>query len=99
MFTWYNGSLTCLLYSEKPASCTPQNKIFPGFSHFDQHLFLSDLEDVDFNQIVGEDVNESMNNVISVLQSLSDKHAPVKKQSSKKMKQSVKPWLSNASYY
>ena len=87
-----------------PVFCTVRNRLpvhhetknFRDFSHFDQHLFLSDLEDIDFNQIVGEDVNESMNNVISVLQSLSDKHAPVKKLSSKTMKQSAKPWLSNA---
>ena len=87
-----------------PVFCTVRNRLpvhhetkyFRDFSHFDQHLFLNDLEDIDFNQLVREDVNESMNNVISVLKSLSDKHAPVKKLSSKKMKQSAKPWLSNA---
>ena len=37
-----------------------------------------------------------MNNVISALQSLPDKHAPMRKLSNKKRKQSAKPWISNA---
>lgn len=61
-----------------------ETKYFRDFSHFDQHLFLSDLENIDFNQLVDEDVNKSMDNVINALQSLSDKHAPVKKLSNKK---------------
>ena len=64
-----------------PVYCTVRNRLplrhktkyFRDFSHFDQHLFLSDLENIDFNQLVGEDVNESMNNVINALQSISDK--------------------------
>ena len=52
------------------------------FSHFDKDLFVNDLENIDFNQLINEDVNESINNVISALQTLSDKHAPVKKLSS-----------------
>ena len=66
------------------------------FSHFDKHLFLNDLENIDFNQLINEDVNKSINNVINALQTLSDKHAPVKKLSSKKIKQSTKPWLSDS---
>ena len=61
MLSWYDGSLTCLLHSKKPA------KYFCYFSYFDKHLFLSDLENIDFNQL------------INTLQTLSDKHAPVKK--------------------
>ena len=72
----------------------PRNKIFSRFFHFDKHLFLNDLENIDFNQLINEDVNKSINNVINALQTLSDKHAPVKKLSSKnKIKQSAKPWL------
>ena len=63
-----------------------ETNYFRDFSHFDQHLFLSDLENIVFNQLVDEDVNKSMDNVINALQSLSDKHAPVKKLSNKKNK-------------
>ena len=57
----------------------PRNKYFHDFSHLDKDLFLSDLENINFNQLVNEDVNESINNVVSALQTLSDKHAAVKK--------------------
>ena len=87
-----------------PVYCTIRNRLplcqetkyFRDFSHFDKDLFLNDLENIDFNQLINEDVNESINNVISALQTLSDKHAPVKKLSSKKIKQSAKPWLSDS---
>ena len=55
-----------------------ETKYFRDFSHFDKHLFLNDLENIDFNQLINEDVNKSINNVINALQTLSDKHAPVK---------------------
>ena len=72
-----------------------ETKYFLDFSHFDKNLFLNDLENIDFNQLINEDVNEIMNNVINALQTLSDKHARVKKLSSQKIKQSAKPWLSD----
>ena len=73
-----------------------ETKYFRDFSRFDKHLFLNDLENIDFNQLINEDVNKSINNVIYALQIVSDKHAPVKKLSSKKIKQSTKPWLSDS---
>ena len=87
-----------------PVYCTIRNRLplcqetkyFRDFSHFDKDLFLNDLENIDFNELIDEDVNQSINNVISALQTLSDKHAPVKKLSSKKIKQSAKPWLSDS---
>ena len=41
-----------------------ETKYFRDFSHFDKHLFLNDLENIDFNQLINEDVNESINNVV-----------------------------------
>ena len=42
-----------------------ESKYFRDFSHFDNGLFFkSDLEAIDFNHIVNEEVNESMNNII-----------------------------------
>ena len=87
-----------------PVFCTVANRLplsqetkhIRDFSHFNKDLFLSDLEAIDFNKLVNEDVNQSMNNIISVLQSLSDKHTPTQKLSNKKRKQSAKPWISNA---
>ena len=33
-----------------------ETKYFRDFSHFDEHLFLNDLENIDFNQLINEDV-------------------------------------------
>ena len=48
--------------------------------------FLIDFEATDFNSLVNEGVNQRMNNVINALQSLSNKHAPLRKLSNKKKK-------------
>ena len=51
-----------------PVYCTVRNRLplwqetkyFRDFSHFDKHLFLNDLENIDFNQLINEDVNKSI---------------------------------------
>ena len=72
------------------------NKYFRDFSHFDNVLFLSDLGKTDFHELVTNNINDSMNNVISALQFLTDNHVPLRKQSNKQMKQLAKPWLTKA---
>ena len=57
-----------------------EKKCFRDFSCFNKDLLLSDLEPINFNNLVDEDVNQSMNNVINAtLSILSDKHAPILK--------------------
>ena len=75
MFGWYNGSPTCLLTIRNRLPLYQETKYFRDFTHFDKHLFLNDLENIDFNQLIIEDFNESINNVINALQTLSDKRA------------------------
>ena len=72
-----------------------QTKYFRDFSRFNKDLLLSDLEAINFSNLVDEDVNQSINNIINAIQSLSDKHAPMRK-IIKQKKQSAKPWISNA---
>ena len=79
MFSPYNRSLTRFQYSGKTASFVPRFV-------FNMDLFLSDFEATDFNSLVNEGVNQRMNNVINALQSLSNKHAPLRKLSNKKKK-------------
>lgn len=57
-----------------------ETKWFRDFSHFDKN----DLEALYFSNFVGEDVNETMNDVIGAVQSVSDKHAPLWKLSKNK---------------
>ena len=84
----------CTVANKLPLS--KDNKYFRDFSHFDNVLFLSDLGKTDFHELVTNNINDSMNNVISALQFLTDNHVPLRKQSNKQMKQLAKPWLTKA---
>ena len=58
------------------------------FSHFEKELFVADLEKIDFYSLANsDDVNCSMNNIIEVLQDITDKHAPIKKVTNAKKRQ------------
>ena len=55
-------------------------KFYRDFSHFEKELFVADLEKIDFYSLANsDDVKCSMNNIIKVLQDITDKHAPIKK--------------------
>ena len=73
-----------------PIFCTVANKpsilndakYFHDFSHFDSDSFLSDVEAIDFCGLVNEDVNQSINDLVQlvdILQRIPDKHAPAKR--------------------
>ena len=84
----------CTVANKLPLS--KDNKYFRDFSHFYRDLFLSDLGKIDFHELVTNNINASMNNVISALQFLTDNHVPLRKQTNKQMKQLAKPWLTKA---
>lgn len=46
-----------------------ETKYFRDFSRLNKDLLLSDLEAMNFNNLVDEDVNQSMNNVINAIRS------------------------------
>ena len=70
-----------------PNFCTVDNKFptydglryFRDFSRFKDELFINDLNNLNFNNLVSSDVNQSMNNVHKVLTKITDKYAPLKK--------------------
>ena len=72
-------------FSSNPAPCNQQSS-YRDFSHFNQKNFTDGLKKVDFMSLVSQDVNESMNNIITTLQHLTDKHAPIKRASHAKKK-------------
>ena len=67
-----------------PMTC--KTKYYRDFSRFNSDLFLRDLESMDFNSIVDHDVNTSMNRLVALLGSVTDKHAPIRKVTGKKKK-------------
>ena len=77
-----------------PTFCTIANKLliktktkyFRDFSKFDKANFFNALPNVNFRNLLTEDVNESMNKITQVLQQISDLHAPVWKASKQKRK-------------
>lgn len=73
-----------------------QASYYRGYSHFDRDLFKADLAQIDFCSLVNtEDVNIGCNNIIQVLQDITDKHGPIRKVSNCKKRQLKKPWISN----
>ena len=64
-----------------------REKYYRDFSHFDKELFVADLEKIDFYSLANsDDVNCNMNNIIEVLQEITDKHAPIEKVTNAKKK-------------
>jgi len=68
-----------------PVFCTIAHK-FPttnewrynrDFSNFNKDSFLKEISEIDFANLIGNDVNESMNAFAETLQQITDKHAPV----------------------
>ena len=84
----------CTLATKLPTYI--HEKFYRDFSHFEKELFVADLEKIDFYSLANsDDVNCSMNNIIKVLQDITDKHAPIKKVTNAKKRQLKKPWISN----
>ena len=70
-----------------PIFCTVDNKLpncnerkyFRDFFSFKNELFINDLNNLNFSNLVSPDVNQSMNNILEALTKITDKHAPLKK--------------------
>ena len=71
-----------------------QQHYFRDFSTFRNNEFTAGLKKMSF---VNSVINKSMNNIIKALQSLSDKHAPIKKVSQSK-KKTTEQAMDNESY-
>ena len=70
-------SIFCTL-SSKPQTQS-EHKMYRDFSKFNNAAFIEDLNQINFVNLVSSDVNESILNVINILQKITDKHAPIKK--------------------
>ena len=88
-----------------PIFCTVANKLpvtddlryFRDFSNFNDDLFLNDIAEIDLERLANDDnVNNSMNGIASALQSITDRHAPMRKATNQKRKLIRKPWISKA---
>jgi len=58
--------------------------------------FLEEILHIDFMGLITEEVNKSMNNIVEKLRLISNKHAPLRKDSKQKKRQLKKPWISKA---
>ena len=78
--------------SSKPQTQS-EHKMYRDFSKFNNAAFIEDLNQINFVNLVSSDVNESILNVINILQKITDKHAPIKKTPQSKRRQLKKPWI------
>ena len=98
-----SGSLTVDITDHLPIFCVidaqpPRNnneRYFRDYSKFKNELFLDDINLIDWREILkpDKDLDEKVQDVISVLNQFVEKHAPLKKASQTKQKQLNKPWL------
>ena len=99
-----NQEYVWLISHHLPVFCTIENnlpmikeiKYYRDFTKFDSDLFLGDIQAVDFSSLIVADVNQSMNNLVSTMQAISDKHAPLRRLSNKEIKKAKKPWITRA---
>ena len=78
--------------SSKPQTQS-EHKMYRDFSKFNNAAFIEDLNQINFVNLVSSDVNESILNVINILQKITEKHAPIKKTPQSKRRQLKKPWI------
>ena len=83
--------LPVFCYSASNLPPTNKETHYRDYSKFIKEKFLNDLNDINFISLVSHDVNDSMNNIVDMLQRLADKHAPVKKTSNSMRRKSQNP--------
>jgi len=84
----------CTLAHKFPT--TNESRYNRDFSNLNKDSFLKEISEIDFANLIGDDVNESMNAFAETLQQIIDKHAPVRKLSNKMRTQLRKPWITSA---
>ena len=66
------------------------------FTHFNENAFHQDLLGVDFKSSLSTDVNESVITIVDNLSAITDRHAPLRKESKRQRKRLERPWISKA---
>ena len=87
-----------------PIFCSIANKLHKvketkysrDFAKFDSNLFFNDVKAVNFNNLISTDANDSMNEFVSKMQNIVDKHAPLRRISNKNLRKIEKPWITKA---
>ena len=101
-----SGNLSCsisdhlpqfaMFNSFKPLYPSYKNVIKRDFSRFNEEEFLDDIKTIHFNiqlELQKEDVNKSTNKFLKIIENKLDQHAPFKKVSIRKLRESSKPWI------
>lgn len=71
-------------------------KYYRDFTKFNNEAYLRDIEEADFDSLISMNVNESMTKFNDAIQIITDKHAPIRRMSNKRRKQTKKPWVTKA---
>ena len=91
-------SQVCIIQSSMKTKFHRQNKV-RDFSHFSQSRLNNDLIQIDWKSVIDskrENIDGLFATFYNKLNKLSNKHAPLKKMSKRKIKQSAKPWITKA---
>ena len=76
----FSDHLLCFCTIMTKLSLYLQDRYYRNFSKFDNGLFEADLDAIDFQTISNcNDIKRNMENIINMLQEVTNRHAPIKK--------------------
>ena len=70
-------------------------KNYRDYCNFVQESYLRDINVVNWNAIYSNDLHETTTKITDLIESITDKHVPIRQLSQKKQKLCTKPWMSN----
>ena len=92
----------CIFHSRKPATSRKNSRNrkprIHDYSNFSDANFLEDLSQLDLDRLLTskDDPNQSFSIFYSKVNTIVNKHAPLKRISNRRAKQSSKPWVTKA---
>ena len=78
---------------------TCETRYYRDYKSFNQETFLSDLRNTDWSEKLRNlhnNIHQATESIISYIEGISQKHAPIRKASQSKSKQLNKPWITNS---
>ena len=90
--------LPIFAYIDKSVRRQTKRVYYRDYSTFDRKLYIKDLNEINWEHISDSclDLHEKTSKVIEIIQTITDRHAPMKLASRSKRKQLNKPWITAA---
>ena len=81
-----------------PIKRNKEKRSYRNFEHFNTELYLNDMRQIDWNDKccnLNNNLNKTTQDIINVINEVTNKHAPIKEASQSKLRQFNKPWITS----